>query len=46
MTYRMPCHARGHGFFTIACYLEDAMPCQWSSSSSGDLASQLGQPAC
>ena len=38
MTYRMPCHARGHGFFTIAM-LQDTMPCQWSSSSSGDRAS-------
>ena len=26
-------------FLPLPCYLQDAMPCQWSSSSSGDPAS-------
>ena len=26
-------------FSSLPCYLQDAMPCQWSSSSSGDPAS-------
>ena len=41
----MPCQM-SRFFSPSPCYLQDAMPCQWSSSSSGDLASQLGQPAC
>ena len=39
MTYRTLCHARGHGVLPSPCYFQDAMPCQWSSSSSGDPAS-------
>ena len=47
---RTPCHARGHFVFLLSplpCYLGDAMPCQWSSSSFGDPANQpASQPDC
>ena len=33
VTYRTPCHAWGHFVFLLSpCYLQDTMPCQWSSS--------------
>ena len=33
MTYRTPCRAIGHFDFLLSpCYLQDTMPCQWSSS--------------
>ena len=33
MTYGTPCHAIGYFVFLGSpCYLQDAMPCQWSSS--------------
>ena len=33
MTYRKACHAVGNFVFWLSpCYLQEAMPCQWSSS--------------
>ena len=33
VTYGTPCRAIGHFVFLLPpCYLQDAMPCQWSSS--------------
>ena len=33
LTYGTPCHARGCFVFLLSpCYLQDTMPCQWSSS--------------
>ena len=33
MTYGTPCQAIGHFVFLLSpCYLQDTMPCQWSSS--------------
>ena len=33
LTYGTPCHARGcFAFLLSQCYLQDSMPCQWSSS--------------
>ena len=42
VTCRSPCHGKGDFVFWLSpspCYLEDAMQCQWSSSSYGDPAS-------
>ena len=33
MTYGTPCQAIGHFVFLLSpCYLQDTMPCQWTSS--------------